>query len=189
MSLNLEAFTSSQVEHIKNIRKDFCLEPKEKKKGIGGLFKSLSNFRIIQDPFAGMKEVTIYDYLNNLLNFNLIKKNESYHCNLCNIDTLADKVYKIHTLPNNLLFTLMYKQTSSGKHLRLKNFMDLDMKPFINTEFYNAAANPFHLERDDIFKYKLTSLITYSTNEPTRDGYITYVRQKDGTWLRFSKYK
>lgn len=131
--------------------------------------------------------MTIYDYVNNLLNFSLVKRDESFRCNHCKADALADKVYKIHTLPNHLLFTLIYKQSSSGKYLRLKNFMELDMQPFINPEFYNLGANPFHLERDDVFKYKLTSLIVYSSNNPTRDGYITYVRQKDGTWLQFSK--
>lgn len=42
LSLNLEAFTSNQVEHIKSLRKDFSVDTKEKKKGFGGLFKSMS---------------------------------------------------------------------------------------------------------------------------------------------------
>ena len=44
LSLNLDVFTVSDVEHIKTLRKDFGLEQKEKKKGFGGLLKSLSRF-------------------------------------------------------------------------------------------------------------------------------------------------
>lgn len=132
--------------------------------------------------------MSIYDYLSNLLNYSLIKKNESYRCGECQSDGLADKVYKILSLPNNLLITMVYKQSETGKFLRLKNFMELDMQPFITQQFYNSKTNPFHLEREDNFKYKLTSLIVYSSSNPTKDGYLTYVKQKDGSWLRFSKY-
>ena len=62
------------------------------------------------------------------------------------------------------------------------------MKPFISNEFYNYKDNPFHLEKEDQFKYKLTSLIVYSSSDPTKEGYITYVRHKDNLWLRFSKF-
>jgi hypothetical protein len=81
-----------------------------------------------------------------------------------------------------------YKQSEGLKFLRLKNFLEIDMKPFIKLEFYNASENPFHLEKQDSYNYKLTSLIVYSSNEPLSEGYMTYVKQKDGSWLRFSKY-
>lgn len=45
LSLNLDVFTSSQVDHIKNIRKEFGGEVKEKKKGLSGLIKSMSRVR------------------------------------------------------------------------------------------------------------------------------------------------
>lgn len=131
--------------------------------------------------------MSIYDYLNNLLSYSLIKKNESYRCGECQSDVLADKVYKILSLPNNLLITMVYKQSETGKFLRLKNFMELDMKDFIHKEFYNSKTNPFHLEPESNYKYKLTSLIVYSSSNPTRDGYLTYVKQKDGSWIKFSK--
>ena len=134
-----------------------------------------------------MKEVTMNDYLNNMLNHNLIKKNESFFCESCKSNGLADKIYKIHSLPNNLLVGISYKNSEVNKFLRLRNFMEIDMAPFINKEFFHFKSNPFHLERPDQYKYKLVSLIVYSTSEPTKDGYITYVRQKDNSWLRFSK--
>jgi len=144
--------------------------------------------------FSGLKEVTIADYLNNLFNHSLIKKNERYagltrfDCELCSKSGLADRVYKIHSLPNNLLITMIYKDQADRKYLRLKNFMEIDMQPFIHQKFYNFKMNPFHLEKQDQFKYKLCSLIIYSSNNPTREGYITYVRHRDNTWIRFSKY-
>jgi hypothetical protein len=76
LSLNLDVFNSGQVDHIKNIRKEYGGEVKEKKKGLSGLFKSISSKLLISDPFTSIKEVTIADYMNNLLNYSLIKKNE-----------------------------------------------------------------------------------------------------------------
>jgi hypothetical protein len=104
------------------------------------------------------------------------------------VDSLADKVFTIHTLPNNLLITMIYKASEGHKFLRLKNFMEIDMKPFIKQEFYNNSQNPFHLEKQEMTTYKLTSLIVYSSDQPLSEGYMTYVKQKDGSWLRFSKY-
>ena len=135
-----------------------------------------------------MKEVTIKDYLCNLFHHSLVKQNERFDCELCEKSGLADRVYKIHSLPNNLLVTMIYKDAQENKYLRLKNFMEIDMEPFIHEKFYNFKTNPFHLEKQDQFKYTLSSLIIYSNNNPTREGYITYVRQKDGSWARFSKY-
>jgi hypothetical protein len=42
LSLNLDVFTSGQLDHIKNIRKEFGGDIKEKKKGFSGLIKSIS---------------------------------------------------------------------------------------------------------------------------------------------------
>ena len=83
---------------------------------------------------------------------------------------------------------MIYKQSEGQKFLRLKNFMEVDMKQFINDQFYNNSANPFNLEKQESFVYKLSSLIVYSSSEPLSEGYMTYVKQKDGSWLRFSKY-
>lgn len=82
---------------------------------------------------------------------------------------------------------MVYKNGENQKFLRLKNFLEIDMKQFIDPKFYNTNSNPFHLEKQDVFTYKLTSLINYSSNEPLSEGYMTYVKQKDGSWLRFSK--
>jgi hypothetical protein len=77
LSLNLDAFTVENVDHIKTMRKEFGIsDGKEKKKGISGIFKSLSSQKFYLDPFSSLKEVTIMDYLNNLFNHSLIKKNE-----------------------------------------------------------------------------------------------------------------
>lgn len=43
LSLNLDVFTTNEIDHIKNMRKNFTVESKEKKKGISGLLKSMSN--------------------------------------------------------------------------------------------------------------------------------------------------
>ena len=66
--------------------------------------------------------------------------------------------------------------------------MEIDMAPFIVDKFYDSETNPFHVERQDQFKYKLSALIVYSEATATREGYVTYVRQ--GTtdqWFRYSK--
>lgn len=44
LSLNLDVFTTGQVDHIKSIRKEFGGDGKEKKKGFSGLIKSISKF-------------------------------------------------------------------------------------------------------------------------------------------------
>jgi hypothetical protein len=82
--------------------------------------------------------------------------------------------------------TMVYKETDD-KHIRLKNFMEIDMQPFINEKLFDFKSNPFHTEKQDQFKYKLTSLIVYSNSHPCRDSYSTYVRQKDSTWMKYSK--
>lgn len=123
-----------------------------------------------------------------MFNHDLIKKSESHLCQSCESQTLADKVFKIRELPNNLLLTFDYESTDMNRNLRLRNYMEVDMSPFIQPKFYNTESNPFHNERQEQFRYKLISLITFNHQAPTRDGYITYTQGEDGRWIKFAKY-
>lgn len=84
---------------------------------------------------------------------------------------------------------MSYKENSGAKFLKLKNFLRIDMAPFVNPKFNDSGRNPFHMEKgEDQFSYQLTALIVYSEKNSIRDGYETLVRQKDESWLKISKH-
>lgn len=82
-----------------------------------------------------IKEVTLTDYLNNLLNFDLIKTNVPHDCSSCGNSSKADKLYKIDRLPNSLIINFQYKSKEDSHFIRLTNFMSVDMKTFVGPQY------------------------------------------------------
>lgn len=135
-----------------------------------------------------LKEVTLYDYLNNLFNYNLIKTDESHQCQCCEKTTLADKLYKIFELPNALILTLSFKGEENTNYLKLTNFLTIDFTDFVDERYMNKVK-PIYQSENVTYKYHLTSVIIYSNRASCHEGYVTYVKDdKRGGWLKFSRY-
>jgi ubiquitin C-terminal hydrolase len=136
-----------------------------------------------------IKEVTLYDYFNNLFNYDLIKLGESHNCSNCKKITLADKFYKMLELPNALILTLSFKGQENSNYLKLTNFIMLDFKDFVEEVYINKAKTTFQNEKVN-FRYNLKSVIIYSNRGgPCHEGYVTYVKdEKRKGWLKFSRY-
>jgi len=132
--------------------------------------------------------VTLYDYINNLINYNLIKTNESYFCRTCDSNSLADKLFKLFELPNALILTIAFKDEEGQIYLPLSQFMEIDFTQFIEERFYSKNVNPLSFEKDS-FCYELNSVVIYTDSGPCFECYTTFVKdEKTGKWKKFSRY-
>lgn len=138
---------------------------------------------------AGPKNVSLYDYLNKMINFDLVKASESYFCNTCSKNTLADKIYKLYELPNALILTIAFQGEDQDNYLPLGKFMEIDIKSFVEERFMEKNQSHLSLEEDESLTYQLQSVVIYSDVQPCFEGYITFVRDPEGDgWLRYSRY-
>jgi hypothetical protein len=103
------------------------------------------------------------------------------------MDSQIDVVFKLHKVPNSLTIGINYKDSQEDL-LRLKDFMSLDLSPFIQQKYVSTSENPF-FEQDQLqaFNYVLVSMVYFQETGNYESGFTTLTRKKDHTWELRSK--
>ena len=102
-----------------------------------------------------------------------------------------DTVYKLHDVPNNLVITFRYDEGNMEEHVRLRNYLTLDLSDCLQRKYVNKKKNPFSSDGGGLpqIKYKLISMVSYEDRENYESSYHTFVRQPDQSWIKYSRTK
>jgi hypothetical protein len=103
------------------------------------------------------------------------------------MDSQIDVVFKLHKVPNSLAIGINYKDPQEDL-IRLKDFMTLDLSPFIQQKYVSTSDNPFFKTNElQSFNYALVSMVYFHETGNYESGFTTLTRKKDNTWEHRSK--
>ena len=108
---------------------------------------------------------------------------------MCNHEVNLDECYRLHELPNNLMFTFRYVETEMEEHMRLRNFMSINLSKNCQKKYMNTDRNPFaDPENTDVdCDYTLKTMVCFNDTSNADSSYFTYVKQRDNQWKKYSR--
>ena len=95
-------------------------------------------------------------------------------------------------LPNYLTVNFRYVEHKLDEHMRLRNFMSLDLASCTQRKYLSSVQNPFApkegIDPSELStQYELKSLVAYEQKDNYESCYVTYNRNEDGSWIKITR--